>query len=239
MNKLIHVVHLYGAEMNIYGDTGNRLILEQRLKWYGYKPIVRVIGIGDELPTNTDLVLGGGGQDSGQALVVQDLARRKDELQAMAEAGVPMLMICGLYQLFGHYFQTAAGERLPGISVFDMVTQGSSKRLIGNIVTKTPLGEMVGYENHSGLTRLAPGQAAFGSVPSGQGNNGDDKTEGAVIHNVFGSYLHGPILSKNPQLADSLLARVVERRYGELLSVKQLDNQLEMAAAHIARNRPR
>ncbi len=225
--------------MNIYGDTGNRLILTQRLKWRGYEPVVHLIGVGDKLPPDTDIILGGGGQDSGQALVIEDLAKRQDELNSMANDGVAMLMICGMYQLFGHYFLTQSGEKLPGISVLNLVTSASHRRLIGNIVTKTPFGELVGYENHSGLTELGNSLQALGQCSKNQGNNGLDGTEGATAQNVFGSYLHGPILAKNPHLADELLLRAVTRRNGQNAILVPLDDELEHNAAKVAKARPR
>lgn len=235
----VHIVHLYPKEMNIYGDTGNRLVLVQRLKWRGYEAVVHLVGLGDKLPTEADIILGGGGQDSGQALVISDLAKRRAELNAMANDGVTMLMICGMYQLFGHYFLTQAGDKLAGISVFNLVTRGSNKRLIGNIVTQSPFGELVGYENHSGLTELAKGLAALGECPKDQGNNGVDKKEGATVQNVFGSYLHGPILSKNPHFADELIRRALERRTGQQIILTPLTDELELTAADIAKSRPR
>ncbi|HCM51805.1 TPA: glutamine amidotransferase [Candidatus Saccharibacteria bacterium] len=235
----VHIIHLYPKEMNIYGDTGNRLVLSQRLKWRGYEPIVHLVGLGDKLPAETDIILGGGGQDSGQALVIDDLAKRQAELNAMADDGVTMLMICGMYQLFGHYFLTQDGDKLPGISVFNLVTRGSNQRLIGNIVSETPFGQLVGYENHSGLTELAKGLAALGKCPKGQGNNGADQNEGATVQNVFGSYLHGPILSKNPHFADELITRTIERKSGQKVQLTPLSDELELAAANVAKSRPR
>ncbi|OGL35481.1 hypothetical protein A3F65_00170 [Candidatus Saccharibacteria bacterium RIFCSPHIGHO2_12_FULL_47_16b] len=235
----VHIVHLYPKEMNIYGDTGNRLVLAQRLKWRGYEPVIHLVGLGDELPKETDIILGGGGQDSGQALIIEDLAKRKTELKAIANDGATMLMICGMYQLFGHYFLTQNGQKLPGISVFDLITRGSNKRLIGNIISQTPFGELVGYENHSGLTELSKDLQPLGQCPNGQGNNGLDKKEGATVQNVFGSYLHGPILSKNPHFADELIRRAIERRTGHKQQLTPLNDDLELAAANIARSRPR
>lgn len=235
----IHLVHLYAAEMNIYGDTGNRLVLQQRLAWRGYEPVVHLVGVGEKLPTQADIIIGGGGQDSGQTVVVEDLAKKKAQLQAMADDGVGMLMICGMYQLFGHYFLTQNGEKLAGIGVFDLITKASDSRLIGNITTQTTFGELVGYENHSGLTQLGKGLTAFGQCPKGQGNNGQDQTEGAIQKNVFGSYLHGPILAKNPQLADELIKLAIEHRSGQKSELKALDDSLEVQAAVHAKSRPR
>ena len=122
-----------------------------------------------------------GGQDSGQSLVEQDLLAISDELHRLADDNVPMLMICGLYQLFGRFFKTADGTTIPGIGIFKAETHAGPKRLIGNVVTDTPFGEMVGYENHSGLTLLDDDQPALGRIMKGAGNNGEDKTEGVVL----------------------------------------------------------
>ncbi len=149
MNK-IHVVHLYPTEMNIYGDTGNRRVLEQRLRWRGFEPVIHLVGIGDKLPTETDFILGGGGQDSGQLVVVDDLAKKRKDLHAMADAGVTMLMICGMYQLFGHYFLTHKGKKLPGISIFNLATNASHTRLIGNITVNTEYARSLATKTTAG-----------------------------------------------------------------------------------------
>lgn len=233
MKKTIKIVHLYPREMNIYGDNGNVLVLRRRLEWRNYKVELEPVGVGHKFPKDTDIIIGGGGQDSGQVTIQDDLVKKAAELKAMADDGVVMLMICGMYQLFGHHFLTIGGEKLKGIGYFDMMTIGGPKRLIGNIKTSSPFGRLTGYENHSGLTTLAGGQASLGTAKKGQGNNGHDKTEGAIKNNVFGSYMHGPVLSKNPVLADYLLRKAVERRYNQKLQ-GSLDDNLEYQAAKIA-----
>jgi CobQ-like glutamine amidotransferase family enzyme len=160
------------------------------------------------------LLVGGGGQDSGQARVEDDLALVADRLRSLAADGVPMLMICGMYQLFGNAFITVAGQRLPGLGILDVTTQGNAKRMVGPVVLRTDVGEVVGYENHSGSTTLGAGQSPFGTVLSGIGNNGTDGTEGARSGNVIGSYLHGPVLPANPALADSLIGIAAEQATG-------------------------
>jgi len=211
----IKVVHIYPREMSIYGDLGNTRALASRLRWHGYEPLVHQHHPGNDFPADAHLVLGGGGQDSGQARVEEDLARNADVLRALAADGTPMLMICGMYQLFGNAFITIGGERLPGIGILDVTTQGNAKRMVGPVVLDTAYGDVVGYENHSGSTELGPGQRPFGTVRSGLGNNGTDRTEGAVSGNVFGSYLHGPVLPANPSFADALLRLAVERALSE------------------------
>ncbi len=223
--RRIMVVHLYPREMSIYGDLGNTRCLASRIRWHGYEPVVHEHHPGQELPEDADLLVGGGGQDSGQARVEDDLARNADRLHALAADGAPMLMICGMYQLFGKAFVTADGRRLPGLGILDVTTQGNAKRMIGPVVLDTPYGQVVGYENHSGSTILGEGQEPFGRVRHGAGNNGTDHTEGAATGHVVGSYLHGPILPANPGLADALIARAVERSGAEFVP-GEIDDRL-------------
>lgn len=202
----IHLVHLYPREMSIYGDLGNTRCLAARLRWHGYTPVVHDHAPGDTWPERADLILGGGGQDSGQVRVTQDLDAQADRLRDLAQAGIPMLMVCGMYQLFGKAFTTLEGTTLPGLGILDVTTQGNDTRMIGPVVLDTEFGKVVGYENHSGSTALGQGQRPFGTVLHGNGNNRTDKVEGARVHNVVATYLHGPVLPSNPTLADGLLA---------------------------------
>ena len=220
----IKLVHIYPREMSIYGDLGNTRCLASRLRWHGYEPLVHQHHPGNDFPTDAHIVLGGGGQDSGQARVQDDLAHNAEVLRTLAAGGTPMLMICGMYQLFGNAFITIDGERLPGIGVLDVTTQGNAKRMIGPVVLETEFGDVVGYENHSGSTELGRGQRPFGRVRSGLGNNGTDRTEGAVTGNVFGSYLHGPVLPANPSLADALIKQAVEHALGEPFVPGEIDD---------------
>lgn len=222
----INVVHIYPREMSIYGDLGNTRCLASRLRWHGYEPVVHQHHPGSPFPEDAHLVVGGGGQDSGQVRVEDDLARNAQTLQALAEDGAPMLMICGMYQLFGKAFITVEGKRLPGLGILDVTTQGNAKRMIGPVVLQTRFGEVVGYENHSGSTVLGQGQQPFGTVRHGSGNNGADGTEGAVAGAVFGSYLHGPILPANPALADALIALAVQRALGRPFEPGTVDDAL-------------
>ncbi|WP_272914486.1 type 1 glutamine amidotransferase [Ornithinimicrobium cavernae] len=210
----VHIVHLYPREMSIYGDLGNTRALASRLRWHGYTPVVHQHHPGAPWPEHAHLLLGGGGQDSGQVRVQEDLFTHADRLRAYAADGMPMLMICGMYQLFGQAFLTVDGTRLPGLGILDVTTTGNATRMIGPVVLDTLAGEVVGYENHSGSTVLAAGQEPFGTVRHGQGNNGADRTEGARVHEVIGSYLHGPVLPANPALADHLLRVAATRATG-------------------------
>lgn len=237
-SKKLTIVHLYPKEMNIYGDNGNVLVLQKRLEWRGIKADVKNIEVGEDLPKDTDIIVSGGGQDKGQLRVADDLTSKKGTLHALANDGVAMLVICGTYQLFGHRFLTAKDGEVPGIGIFDAETLAGSKRLIGNITIDTPYGELVGYENHSGNTFLYNNQDSFGTVLSGMGNNEADNTEGAKTHNVFGTYLHGPLLPKNPAFADELLRLALDRKYG-LSELVPLDDTLALDAARVAKTRPR
>lgn len=237
--KTIRILQLYPSEMNIYGDWGNTLTLKRRLEWRGYKVELREHHPGGQFPMDVDLVIGGGGQDSGQDKIKDDLLKIGPNLQKLADQNVPMLMICGLYQLFGRFFQTHKGEKIEGIGIFKLETYGGPKRLIGNVVTNSDeFDEIVGYENHSGLTRLDEDQASLGAVIKGDGNNGEDKTEGARYNNVIGSYLHGSLLPKNPKLADFLIEKAIEKKYGKV-ELQLVDDALVDKARSIAKERPR
>lgn len=236
--KPIVIAHLYPREMNIYGDLGNIITLRKRLEWRGYAVQVRAVEIGQRFDfAEVDMVFGGGGQDSGQIVMGQDLLERGEELRQMAAGGVPILTICGSYQLFGRGFTTMEGQELPGISVFGASTVGSTLRMIGNITVRSPFGELVGFENHSGQTVLESGQKPLGRVGKGFGNNARSGLEGAIFKNAIGTYMHGPLLPKNPALADHLIAAALERRYGKA-ELEPLDDSLSLAAARVAKARP-
>lgn len=239
MTPALRIAHLYPREMNIYGDHGNVLALLRRLQWRDYEVEVVEVHRGDTVPSDLDLVIGGGGQDSGQFEVEADLQRLGPDLRAMAEDGVPMLLVCGLYQLFGHRFSTANGRVLRGIAVLDVETAARSGRLIGNVVANSAeFGTVLGYENHSGRTALGDRARPFARVPRGMGNNGTDGTEGARHNNVIGTYLHGSVLPKNPAVADHMIAIAVQRRFGTD-ELRPLDDAWIAEARQVARTRPR
>ncbi|HEX6258198.1 MAG TPA: glutamine amidotransferase [Candidatus Saccharimonadales bacterium] len=236
--KTITILQLYPNEMNIYGDWGNVLTLGRRLQWHGYTPRILAHSPGQKFPNAVDIIVGGGGQDSGQNKVQDDLLKNSAILHKLANDNVPMLMICGLYQLFGRFFKTADGETIKGIEIFKAETHAGPKRLIGNVILDTDFGDVIGYENHSGLTVLDNNQPAFGVVKKGAGNNGTDQTEGAVYKNVIGSYLHGSLLPKNPSLADTLIEAAVTRKYGEF-NPEIIDDRFAQLARATAAKRPR
>lgn len=225
--------------MNIYGDTGNTLTLTRRLAQYGYTPVLHSYNPGDAFPDETDIIVGGGGQDSGQDKIQEDLRTIATRLHDLAREDTPMLMICGLYQLFGHFFETREGLRIEGIGLLDVKTYGLDERLIGNIITHSDeFGDIVGYENHSGQTFLGDNTTPLATVRLGAGNNSKDGNEGARHRNVIGSYLHGSLLPKNPAIADFLIKKAVEKKYGSF-SDTVLDDSLTDKARAAAMKRPR
>lgn len=249
MARPIDIVSLYPKDMNIYGDSGNVLTIERRLALYGYEPRIHAVNQHDPWPEHTDVILGGGGQDTGQKKIIDDLYARADTLRTLADDGVPMLMICGLYQLFGDYFETVDGARLDGISIIGAHTVGRDVRMIGNLVEHSDdFGDIIGYENHSGQTFLDDGVRPLGTVDhDGMGNNGEDHTEGARVHNVIGTYMHGSLLPKNPAISDFLIRAAAERRYGEFRAESTPAAREELAridrvaqrAREVAQLRPR
>ena len=234
-NVTFTVGWLYPDLMNIYGDRGNILTLLKRAEWHGLEP--RLVELGRGAATemqDVDIFFFGGGQDREQALIYDDLREYKQEsLLRAVDDGAQILAVCGGYQLLGHYYQTAEGERFDGIAMLDVKTEAGKKRFIGDVVVQTGIEGMVpdtlvGFENHSGRTFLGPGAQRLGKVLMGKGNNGSDKTEGAVQGNIIGTYLHGSLLPKNPHLADHLIGKALKRRGDGALS--RLDDSAELAA---------
>lgn len=239
MNKRLDIVSLYPREMNIYGDRGNVLAVINRAREHGYDPHITEVNTGDELPDSIDLIIGGGGQDSGQLRVMSDLSLKGERLRNLAVEGVPMLMICGLFQLFGRHFVTHTGQKMPGIGVLDIETTGGQERVIGNVILHSEhFGEVIGFENHSGQTTLGSNTQPLGRVLQGVGNNADDGVEGALMHNVIGSYLHGSLLPKNPAITDFLVGTAARRRYGSF-EPAEIDDTTAQMARESAKRRPR
>jgi len=235
------ICHLYASGMNVYGDRGNVIVLAQRCRWRDIEVRIVERGVGETDPMHDyDLIIAGGGQDRDQIAVSDDLQGVAGvALRNAIEDDVVLLAICGTYQLLGHYFKTGGGVVLPGIGVFDAWTEAGSRRFIGDTLVKTNLHdkegrtlELVGFENHSGRTFLKLGCEALGTTVIGAGNNGEDNREGAVYRNAFGTYLHGPILPKNPSFADELIRRAVARRYGtdSARTLPPLDDSAELNA---------
>jgi len=228
---------LYPTKMNIYGDRGNVLALRQRAIWRGLDVSIVEIGIGDPIPPDVDVFFFGGGQDQQQVAVARDLQGAKgDTIRNAIEEGASLLSVCGGYQLLGHEYRPHAADPLPGISLFDAVTVAGPERFIGNVIVDSQWGDLVGFENHSGLTNIAAGQPPMGTVRVGRGNNGSDGTEGAIYKNAIGCYLHGSLLPKNPILTDWLIEQSLRRRISDF-SLAPLSDYLEAQARATAMER--
>ena len=235
MTQTFTVGWLYPDLMNIFGDRGNILTLVKRAEWRGMQASVVELGRGSsERMGDVDVFFFGGGQDREQALIYDDLREfKQDALQQAVQNGAQILAVCGGYQLLGHYYQTADGERYDGIGLIDVKTEAGKKRFIGDVVVQTQIDgltpdTLVGFENHSGRTFLGSAAKPLGKVIEGRGNNGSDKTEGCVQGGIIGTYLHGSLLPKNPQLADHLIETALRRWGGGALS--HLDDSAELAA---------
>ncbi len=227
----LKIAHLYPDLLNIYGDRGNVLALYQRCQWRGIQVSVTALDLGEKVdPDVYDLYFMGGGQDAQQVLVCDDLHQTKATgLREAVKNEAVFLTICGGYQLLGHYYKPMQGRELKGLSLIDAYTVAGEKRLIGNIVIQRDDSTVVGFENHSGLTHLGEGVRPLGRVITGCGNNNDDKTEGVHSGTLYGTYMHGSLLPKNPKLTDELIEQALRRRYGEI-SLTPLDDTLEQSA---------
>ncbi len=228
---LLRIAHLYAHFLNIYGDRGNILSLTRRAQWRGISVEVEPVGLGQAIdPERYDLYFIGGGQDKQQKTIAEDLLRHAKALRTAVADGAVILSICGGYQLLGHYYRPQDGEELKGISLIDAHTIAGNRRMIGNVVVRRPDGStLVGFENHSGKTLLGTDAKPLGVIVSGNGNNGDDGFEGAVVNGVYGTYLHGSLLPKNPALADELISTALLRRNGRVI-LNQLDDSIELSA---------
>ncbi len=227
----LRIGHLYAHFLNIYGDRGNIITLEQRSRWRGISCAVTPIGLGEKIdPDHFDLYFIGGGQDKQQQVIAEDLIKRQSIMQDAVKQGAVILAICGGYQLLGHYYKPHEGAELKGISLLDAYTVAGTRRMIGNVIIKCEdETTLVGFENHSGKTFLGKGLKALGKVVTGNGNNGEDQLEGASQGTVYGTYLHGSLLPKNPHFADRLISQALERRHGKV-TLAALDDALEKSA---------
>jgi len=224
--------HLYPDQLNLYGDRGNILTLRRRCQMRGIELRVIGLGIGDALaPDEYDMLFIGGGQDKEQAPVAQDLYEIKGiGLWAAIEDDMPVLAVCGGYQLLAHYYRPAEGPDMRGLGVFDAWTihKGAGvPRCIGNVAISWNGTTLVGFENHGGRTYLGTAKP-LGRVLKGHGNNAEDRMEGAVYRNTYGTYMHGSLLPKNPHFADHLIALALQRKYG----IKHLTDTHNDASKH-------
>jgi lipid II isoglutaminyl synthase (glutamine-hydrolysing) len=237
--------HLYPEYLNIYADRGNIAVFERRMAWRGIELEYRTIGLGDEVrPGEHDLYYVGGGQDREQALIAPDLAAKGPALIDAVEAGAAFLAVCGGYQLLGRSYRDRSGAELPGIGLLPYHTVAGERRMIGDVLLECELdpGEprtLAGFENHAGRTYLDEDAEPLGRVVSGFGNNGQDGFEGCRLGAAVGTYLHGPLLPRNPWLADWLIARGLARRNGEIPDLEPLPDDLESSARAVSAERAR
>lgn len=222
INK-VRLIHLYPDELNLYGDGGNVLCLKNRLAWRGYEVETHHVGIGDRIP-DFDILFIGGGQDREMKIISADLKRKSDMLCYCVNSGKTILAICGGFQLLGEYYRQSDGTTLSLTGALPFYTVAGDKRLIGNIVVESSFGSIVGFENHSGKTYLSDSLKPLGNVVSGYGNNGDDREEGLIFRNTFATYIHGPLLPKNPVLADEIIRRALS-----IDTLPPLDDDIEVA----------
>ena len=227
----LRILHLYARFLNIYGDRGNLITLQQRGAWRGIEVEVKTLGLGEAIdPDWADFYFIGGGQDKQQQTIAADLIKQKKDLHQAIDNGAVLLAVCGGYQLLGDYYKPHEGDELKGISLLDAYTVAGHRRLIGNVQVMQDDGNtLVGFENHSGKTYLGSNIKPLGKVLLGNGNNGEDSQEGAKFGKVYGTYLHGSLLPKNPQFADRLIGEALNRRYGAV-DLSQLDDNLEQLA---------
>ncbi|MBA2358123.1 MAG: glutamine amidotransferase [Actinobacteria bacterium] len=239
----ISVGHLYPDYLNIYADRGNIAVLASRAAWRGHELEVRAIGSGDSIGDH-DLYYVGGGQDREQALIAVELAAQGPALLEAAAGGAAMLAVCGGYQLLGRGYRDRLGAELPGVGLFDLHTVAGERRMIGDVLLECELtpGErrtLAGFENHAGRTMLGPAAEPLGRVVAGFGNDGASGYEGCRAGRAIGTYLHGPLLPRNPWLADWLLEQALSHSLGEPQRLGPLPDELEQQAHAIAGARAR
>jgi lipid II isoglutaminyl synthase (glutamine-hydrolysing) len=241
--KRLVVGHLFPDYLNIYADRGNIAVLARRAAWRGYELDVRPLGAGAEIrPGEHDLFYVGGGQDREQALIAPELAALGGPLQEAFAAGAAFLAVCGGYQLLGRFYRDQSGEELPGIGLLPLHTVAGARRMIGDVLLECELESgwkqtLAGFENHAGRTILDPGAEPLGRVVAGFGNDGESGYEGCRSGRAIGTYLHGPLLPRNPWLADWLLAQATAHRTGELPVFEPLADELEREAHGVSAHR--
>jgi len=232
----VRICYLYPRLLSVAGDRGNLFALMQRCAWRGIRYSVTEADVG-MVPdfAQSDLILLHGGQDREMTAAARDLAAKAGPLREAIEADAVVLAVCAGYQLLGRYYAPAAGPPIQGLGVLDAVTEGGPVRFIGHVAVECDLGsggprQLAGFENHSGRTYLGSGARPLGRVLAGAGNNGEDGTEGACHREVYATYLHGPVLPKNPWCTDHLIAQGLRHRYGEVPALASLPNGAEERA---------
>ena len=241
----IVVGHLYPDYLNIYADRGNIAVLARRAAWRGHELEVHTVSVGDPVePGAHDLLYVGGGQDREQALVAEDLVAKSDGVRAAVDGGAALLAVCGGYQLMGRSYRDFHGGDLPGIGLFPLETVAGETRMIGDVLLECELEPgvvrtLAGFENHAGRTRLDAGAETLGRVVAGFGNDGDSGFEGCRVGRAVGTYLHGPLLPRNPWFADWVLAQALAHRLGEAPVLDPLGDELEQQAHAVSALRAR
>jgi lipid II isoglutaminyl synthase (glutamine-hydrolysing) len=238
----IRVGHLYPDYLNIYADRGNIAVFARRAAWRGHDLDVTSIGMHDPIePGAHDLYYVGGGQDREQFLVAENLARKAEPLiEAVVGGGAALLAVCGGYQLLGRGYRGFHGEEMPGVGLLPLETVAGDRRMIGDVLLDTDLGPVAGFENHAGRTQLDAGAEPLGRVVSGFGNDGQTGFEGCRLGRAIGTYLHGPLLPRNPRLADWLLEQAIGHRTGgEPPTFDPLPDELEAEARQVSAGRAR
>ena len=234
------ICHLYPDLLNVYGDVGNVLILKHRASLRGIDVNIVNSSLNDTLDKdNIDIIFFGGGQDYEQSIVSNDLNTiKKDDIKEYIEDGKVFLAICGGYQLLGKYYTAPNGEKINGLGILNIYTEGGDTRFIGNteIYNESFDETYVGFENHSGRTYIND-HTPLGKCIHGYGNNGQDGYEGCIYKNTFGSYFHGSFLSKNPEFADRLLLLALQNKYGTDVKLELLDDELELKAKSVIKER--
>lgn len=233
---------LYPELMNIYGDRGNIICLSKRCEDRDIDVKINHLNLGFSKKNleESDLIIMGGAQDKQQQTVAKDLFSHKETIATLINKGTPGLYICGAYQFLGNYYKEANGNIIKGLEIFDLYTENpgeKAKRLIGDIAINSQFGTLIGFENHGGRTYISKKYKPLGEVMSGFGNNGNDKTEGILYKNSIGSYLHGPILPKNPLLSDFLIIKALEIKYNKHIVLKPLDDSLSEKARKVIAKR--
>jgi lipid II isoglutaminyl synthase (glutamine-hydrolysing) len=241
----IRVGHLYPDYLNIYADRGNIAVLERRAAWRGHELAVDALGVGERVePGAHDLLYVGGGQDREQALIAQDIAGKGEELREAVADGAAFLAVCGGYQLLGSFYRERSGAELPGAGVLPLHTVAGERRMIGDVLLECEFEPgrrrtIAGFENHAGRTILEEGAEPLGRVVAGFGNDGSSGFEGCRAGRVVGTYLHGPLLPRNPWLADWLLAQAIAHRTGEAATLEPVGDELEAEAHSVSAERAR
>ena len=244
MSRIV-VGHLFPDYLNIYADRGNMAVLERRAAWRGHELEVRPLSVDDEVrPGEHDLYYVGGGQDREQELIAPALAAKGGALREAAARGAAVLAVCGGYQLLGRFYRDQSGDELPGVGLFPLHTVAGERRMIGDVLLECELEPgavrtLAGFENHAGRTHLDEGAEPLGRVVAGFGNDGESGYEGCRVGPALGTYLHGPLLPRNPWLADWLLAQALAHRAGDVPELEPLPDELEAEAHEVSAARAR